>query len=126
MIILFLTKKYKLTNLEQRFLQKLHYYTTFKYMKELAFLGFEYSFLYPLSLTLESNKNYFFTLPLLRINEFVKTRYYIREYSILCGLKKFNSFDNYTIYNKLSRSYKQLNPFFTALHILTDTKAKAS
>ena len=126
MNVLFLTSNYSLFNMEQRLLQKIEYFNIYNYIKELSYLGFEYSFLYPLVLTVKNTKNYFYTLPVLRINEQTKYRYNIREYSTEYNIKRPNLIPtNYFLYTHLSKSHSLLNPLSTALHILHSTKAKA-
>ena len=126
MNIFLLTNNYKLLNIEQRLLQKIEYFNVHNYIKELSYLGFEYSFLYPLVLTIKNIKNYFYTFPTLRINEQVKNIFNTRNYSIPYTASKIDTTsNNYCSYTRLSNSYNLLNPLSTALHILHRTKAKA-
>lgn len=126
MNILFLNNNYNLYNIEQRFLQKLGYFNLNNYIKKLSYLGFEYSFLYPLTLTIQSAKGYFLTLPLLRINEYKKYSYNWNNRFIADFYNIVNFSNNYNIYNKLSQSCSSLYPFFTSLHVLIHTGAKAN
>lgn len=122
--IIFFYKKIKSFNLEQRLLQKLLYFNITKYIKELMFLGFEYSFFSPLILTLESTKGYFFTSPLLRINELLKLNFNIKEFNILYSDPKYTN--SYIYFLTLINSFNIVNPFSTTLHIMTNTGAKAN
>lgn len=128
MNVLFLTNEYNLLNIEQRLIQKLEYFNTLNYIKELSYLGFEYSFLYPLVLSIKSTKNHFYTLPLLRVNEQTKYLFNLRECSSICTVAKSRptTTTNYHSYTLLSKSYNTLNPLATALHVLHHTGAKAN
>ena len=96
-------------NIEQRLLQKLLYFNIVKYIKELMLLGFEYSFYFPLILTLESTKGYFFTSPLLRFNELLKLNFNIKEYNTYYSVpKKTNS---YLKFLTLMNSFNNINAF---------------
>lgn len=122
--ITFFNKGPKFFNIEQRLLQKLLYFNITKYINELMFLGFEYSFYSPLILTLESTKGYFFTSPLLRINELLKLNFNIKEFNVIySNSKKINS---YTYFLTLINSFNNVNAFSSALHIMANTGAKAN
>lgn len=114
----------KYLNLEQRLLQKLLYFNITKYIKELMFLGFEYSFYYPLVLTLESTKGYFFTSPLLRFNELLKLNFNIKEFNICYSTKKY--INSYLYFLNLINSFNKINAFSSSLHIMANTGAKAN
>lgn len=111
-------------NIEQRLLQKLLYFNISKYIKELMFLGFEYSFYFPLILTLESTKGYFFTSPLLRFNELLKLNFNIKEYNIYYSIQKNNN--SYLQFLNLINSFNNINAFSNSLHIMSNTGAKAN
>ncbi len=122
--ITFLNSGSKFFNIEQRLLQKLLYFNITKYIKELMFLGFEYSFSSPLILTLESTKGYFFTSPLLRFNELLKLNFNIREFNIISTVSKdANSYLNFL---NLIQSFNNVNAFSNSLHIMVNTGAKAT
>lgn len=130
MNILFLDNKYNLYNTEQRFIEKEHYWDVQRYIRELAYLGFEYAFLNPVVLTIESHKNYFRTLPLLRINEFIHNKYNTKEFKIICSSLPLDYYQitnkSYWLHDIIYSLYKEFNPFFTSLHVMCNTKAKAS
>ena len=124
LIITFFSNKFNYFNIEQRLLQKLLYFNITKYIKELLFLGFEYSFYFPLILTLESTKGYFFTSPLLRFNELLKLNFNIKEYNTYYSVpKKTNSYLKFLI---LMNSFNNINAFSSSLHIMANTGAKAN
>lgn len=114
----------KYFNIEQRLLQKLLYFNITKYIKELMFLGFEYSFYFPLVLTLESTKGYFFTSPLLRFNELLKLNFNIKEYNIFYSIQK--NTNSYLQFLNLMNSFNNINAFSSSLHIMANTGAKAN
>ena len=114
----------KYFNIEQRLLQKLLYFNITKYIKELMFLGFEYSFYFPLVLTLESTKGYFFTSPLLRFNELLKLNFNIKEYNIFYSIQK--NTNSYLQFLNLLNSFNNINAFSSSLHIMANTGAKAN
>lgn len=114
----------KYFNIEQRFLQKLLYFNISSYIKELMFLGFEYSFYSPLILTLESTKGYFFTSPLLRFNELLKLNFNIKEFNVLSYTQKHTN--SYLHFLNLIRSFNNINAFSSSLHIMANTGAKAN
>lgn len=130
MNILFLDNKYNSYNIEQRFIEKEHYWDVQRYIRELAYLGFEYAFSNPVVLTIESHKNYFRTLPLLRINEFIHNKYNTKEFKIICSSLPSDYYQttnkSYWVYDIIYSLYKEFNPFFTSLHVMCNTKAKAS
>lgn len=127
MSLLFLDKNYNSYNIEQRLLQKIGYSNIYNYIRELSYLGFEYSFLYPLVLTLQSTKGYFFTLPLLRINEYTNYSFSVKEYTLLYhNTTSTKLSNNYHYYNKLTSSSLPLYSFLNSLHTLIYTGAKAN
>lgn len=114
----------KYFNIEQRLLQKLLYFNITNYIKELMFLGFEYSFYSPLVLTLENTKGYFFTSPLLRFNELLKLNFNIKEFNVLSSTQKHSN--SYLHFLNLIKSFNNVNAFSSSLHIMANTGAKAN
>nr|YP_009186579.1 RNA polymerase beta chain [Cyclospora cayetanensis]AKO71999.1 RNA polymerase beta chain [Cyclospora cayetanensis]ANJ44353.1 RNA polymerase C2 [Cyclospora cayetanensis]ANN13287.1 RNA polymerase C2 [Cyclospora cayetanensis]ANN13316.1 RNA polymerase C2 [Cyclospora cayetanensis]ANN13345.1 RNA polymerase C2 [Cyclospora cayetanensis] len=114
----------KFFNFEQRLVQKLLYFNITNYIKELMFLGFEYSFYFPLILTLESTKGFFFTSPLLRYNELLKLNYNIKEYNISYSIQK--NINSYIPFLNLINSFNNINAFSSSLHLMANTGAKAN
>ncbi|XP_026189604.1 DNA-directed RNA polymerase subunit beta''-like [Cyclospora cayetanensis] len=112
----------KFFNFEQRLVQKLLYFNITNYIKELMFLGFEYSFYFPLILTLESTKGFFFTSPLLRYNELLKLNYNIKEYNISYSIQK--NINSYIPFLNLINSFNNINAFSSSLHLMANTGAK--
>lgn len=124
--IIFFNTNPKFLNIEQRLVQKLLYFNISMYIKELMFLGVEYSFLYPLILTLESTKGYFFTSPLLRVNELLKLNFNIKEFNILSFASRHKYVNSYLPFLKLMNSFNNVNAFSSSLHIMSNTGAKAT
>lgn len=124
--IIFFNTNSKFINLEQRLVQKLLYFNISMYIKELMAIGVEYSFLYPLILTLESTKGYFFTSPLLRVNELLKLNFNIKEFNILPYIPTHKYINSYLPFLKLLNSFNNVNAFSNSLHIMSNTGAKAS
>ncbi len=122
--IIFYNKGPKIFNIEQRLVQKLLYFNITNYIKELMFLGFEYSFLSPLILTLESTKGYFFTSPLIRFNELLKLNFNIKEFDVAHSYSKNSNVYKYFL--ALINSFNTTNAFSSALHIMMNTGAKAN
>ena len=121
----FYSKGLSSLNTEQKILQKLLYFNTSKYIQELMFLGFEYSFQIPVVLNLESVKGYFFTAPLFRYNELIKLNYLIKEVSNI-KKNKIKGFNSYLYFLTFLNSFKITNPFSSTLHIMSNTGAKAN
>ncbi|PFH30580.1 putative RNA polymerase C2 (apicoplast) [Besnoitia besnoiti] len=116
--------------LEQRIIQKLSLAVSSKLIQELIFLGFEYALQNPINLNLEDFNSYFYLSPLLRKNEYLRLNFQFKDifssYKNLNILKKINSKKIYKQFFHLLTHYKLTNPFYSSLHIMMNTGAKAN
>lgn len=116
--------------IEQRIIQKLTLAISSKLIQELIFLGFEYSLYNPINLNLEDFNNYFYLSSLLRRNEYLRLTFQFKDiYSLKLNsnkILKINSKKSYKQFFYLLTYYKYINPFFSSLHIMLNTGAKAN
>ncbi|KFG27503.1 RNA polymerase C2, putative (apicoplast) [Toxoplasma gondii RUB] len=119
-----------ISQLEQRIIQKLDLTVSFKLLQELISLGFEYALQNPINLNLEDFNSYFYLSPLLRKNEYLRLNFQFKDifnsYKNLNTLMKISNKKIYKQFFYLLTSYKTVNPFYSSLHIMMNTGAKAN